>query len=307
MSEITQVAVIGAGLMGHGIAQVFASAGHPVTLTDASASTLGQAPARIARNLQQLDRESGPVLSRIRLEKSVKGAVAQADLIFEAVPEKPELKVALFREVAEAAPPTAILASNTSAIPITDIGSALSGQARSRLLGTHWWNPPHLVPLVEVVRTRFTSPDVFERTFAILHAAGKRPVRVNRDLPGFIGNRLQHAMWREALAMVETGVCDAETIDTVVKQGFGLRLPVLGPMENADLIGLELTRDVHRTLFPHLDNSQQPAALLEVLIEQGRCGMRSGAGLRAWTPEEARAAQDRLAEWLIARTKTGGG
>lgn len=292
--------------MGHGIAQVFASAGHPVTLTDASASVLGQAQARIARNLQQLDRDSGPVLSRIRLEASLQAAVAQADLIFEAVSENLEIKSALFREAAETAPRTAILASNTSAIPITEIGGGLSDQARSRLLGTHWWNPPHLVPLVEVVSTRFTSSEVFERTFAILEAAGKRPVRVKRDLPGFIGNRLQHAMWREALALVEAGVCDAETIDTVVKHGFGMRLPVLGPMENADLVGLELIRAVHRTVFPHLDRSQQPSALLENLIEQGRCGMRSGAGLRAWTPGEAQAVQDRLAEWLIARTKPAG-
>ena len=126
---------------------------------------------------------------------------------------------------------TAILASNTSVIPITDIGRSLDEQARSRLLGTHWWNPPHLVPLVEVVRTRFTSPEIFERMFSILEPAGKCPVRVNRDIPGFIGNRLQHAMWREALAMVDAGICDAETIDIVVKQSFGMRLSVLRPSE----------------------------------------------------------------------------
>ena len=303
MTEAINVVVIGAGLMGHGIAQVFASAGHAVSLADANESVLSQALARIERNLDQLDQDPGPVLARIRLEHSLPVAVTRADLVIEAAPEKLEIKSGLFREIAEAAPKTAILASNTSVIPITDIGVCLNEEARSRLVGTHWWNPPHLVPLVEVVSTRFTSPAIFEQTFAILEGAGKYPVRVMRDVPGFIGNRLQHAMWREALAMVEAGVCDPETIDTVVKQGFGMRLPVLGPMENADLVGLELTREVHSILFPHLDNSQHSSALLDRLIEHGKLGMRSGVGLRTWGPGEAKAVQDQLAESLIARTK----
>jgi len=295
------VSVIGAGLMGHGIAQVFASSGHSVVLTDANESVLSQALNRIEKNLDQLHQDPGPVLGRIRLDPFLPTSVTNAELVVEAVAEELEIKSALFREVAEAAPKTAILASNTSVIPITDIGISLGEEARTRIVGTHWWNPPHLVPLVEVVTTRFTSAAIFEQTFAILEAAGKRPVRVLRDVPGFIGNRLQHAMWREALAMVAAGVCDAETIDTVVKQSFGMRLPVLGPMENADLVGLELTRDVHRTLFPHLDNSQQSSALLDSLINDGKLGMRSGEGLRKWGPGDAKAVQDQLAELLTAR------
>jgi 3-hydroxybutyryl-CoA dehydrogenase len=303
MSEAINVAVIGAGLMGHGIAQVFASAGHDVILTDTNESVLSEALVHIERNLEQLDQEPAPVLSRIRLELSLPVSVDRADLVIEAASEKLEIKSDLFRKIAEAGPKTAILASNTSVIPITDIGKCLDEEARSRLVGTHWWNPPHLIPLVEVVSTRFTAPAIFERTFAILEGVGKCPVRVMRDVPGFIGNRLQHAMWREALAMVEAGVCDPETIDIVVKQSFGMRLPVLGPMENADLVGLELTRDVHRILFPHLDNSQHSSELLNSLIENGRLGMRSGAGLRTWSPGEAKAVWDQLAESLIAQTK----
>jgi 3-hydroxybutyryl-CoA dehydrogenase len=303
MSEAINVAVIGAGLMGHGIAQVFASAGHDVILTDTNESVLSEALVHIERNLEQLDQEPAPVLARIRLELSLPVSVDRADLVIEAAPEKLEIKSDLFRKIAEAGPKTAILASNTSVIPITDIGKCLDEEARSRLVGTHWWNPPHLIPLVEVVSTRFTAPAIFERTFAILEGVGKCPVRVMRDVPGFIGNRLQHAMWREALAMVEAGVCDPETIDIVVKQSFGMRLPVLGPMENADLVGLELTRDVHRILFPHLDNSQHSSELLNSLIENGRLGMRSGAGLRTWSPGEAKAVRDQLAESLIAQTK----
>ena len=294
------VAVIGAGLMGHGIAQVFAAAGHETTLTDPDEQALQMAPGHIAHNLSQMGRQPDAVLARLRLAGSLREAVAGAGLVIEAAPERIELKQALFTEAAACAPRSAILASNTSVIPITQIGAGLDQQARARLVGTHWWNPPHLVPLVEVVRTDDTCEEVFDRTVRLLQAAGKRPVKVLKDVPGFIGNRLQHALWREAISLVHRGVCDARTIDEVVTQSFGMRLPVLGPMENADLVGLELTRDVHRILFPDLDGSPEPSPLLTELLDAGRQGMRSGKGLREWTPETARAARDRLARHLIA-------
>ncbi|WOO33459.1 3-hydroxyacyl-CoA dehydrogenase family protein [Diaphorobacter limosus] len=239
----------------------------------------------------------------MRVDGTLQSAVAQADLVIEAAPEKLELKQKLFADVAAAAPRHAVLASNTSVIPITRIGEALEPQARARLVGTHWWNPPHLVPLVEVVRTAYTSEEVFEQTFAWLAAAGKCPVRVQHDVTGFIGNRLQHALWREAIALVEDGVCDAEAIDLVVKNSFGMRMPVLGPMENADLVGLELTRDVHRVMFPDLKCDKTPSALLGRLIEKGSTGMKAGQGLRAWTPEQAQEVHARLAAHLIRMTR----
>ena len=143
-------------------------------------------------------------------------------------------------------------------------------------MGTHWWNPPHLIPLVEVVRTAFTRQDVVDRTVDLLRDAGKVPVVVHRDVTGFIGNRLNQAMWREALALIEAGVCDAETIDTVVKSSFGLRLPVLGPMENADLIGLELTRNLHALLFPDLSDAKTASPLLDAAIARGETGLAAG-------------------------------
>lgn len=295
------VTVIGAGLMGHGIAQVFAMAGHETTLTDPDARALRAAPGHIARNLDQAGRRPDAVLARLHLAASLREAASGAGLVIEAAPERIELKQALFAELAACAPRSAILASNTSVIPITRIGEKLDPQARSRLVGTHWWNPPHLVPLVEVVRTADTDEAVFERTVRLLQAAGKHPVKVLKDVPGFIGNRLQHALWREALSLVHQGVCDARTIDEVVTQSFGMRLPVLGPMENADLVGLELTRAVHRILFPDLDGSPEPSPLLTELLEQGREGMRTGKGLLDWTPETAQAVRDRLARHLIAR------
>lgn len=299
------VAVIGAGLMGHGIAQVFARAGHRVAITDPDQAVREASLEHIRRNLREEDIDPAPTLDNIRLAGSLDEAVGEADLVFEAVPEKLALKQQLFGAVARLAPRHSVLASNTSVIPITRIGEHLDADARSRLLGTHWWNPPHLIPLVEVVRTPYTDNGVFERTFAWLRQVGKKPVRVQQDVTGFIGNRLQHALWREAISLIEAGVCDAEAIDTVVKNSFGMRLPVLGPIENADLVGLELTRDVHRVMFPELNCGKTSAKILDRLIDAGHTGMRAGQGLRTWTREEAEAVRRRLATHLIDMTRRG--
>jgi 3-hydroxybutyryl-CoA dehydrogenase len=303
MDKAISVAVVGAGLMGHGIGQVFARAGHAVVLADRDQGVLDAALAQVERNVQDEGADPSRVLCNLSVERRLDVAVADADLVIEAVSEKLELKQELFARVARAAPPHAVLASNTSVIPITRIGEKLEPQARRRLVGTHWWNPPHLVPLVEVVRTADSSVEVFEQTFAWLAAAGKRPVKVHRDVTGFIGNRLQHALWREAIGLVQDGVCDAEAIDLVVKNSFGLRLPVLGPMENADLVGLELTRAVHRVMFPDLRCDATPSPLLDTLIEQGATGMKAGAGLRRWTPAQAEEVRRTLTAHLLAMTR----
>lgn len=299
MTKAITVAVIGAGLMGHGIGQVFARAGHAVVITDSDPEVLGAALGRIERNLRAEGIDPVRVLCNVSLASRLDAALSHADLVIEAAPEKLELKQKLFGEIAIAAPGHAVLASNTSVIPITRIGETLPPDVRARMVGTHWWNPPHLVPLVEVVRTKYTRADVFEQTFEWLQAVGKRPVKVQRDVTGFIGNRLQHAMWREAIGLIEDGVCDAEAIDLVVKNSFGMRLPVLGPMENADLVGLELTRDVHRVMFPDLHSDRAPAQLLDRLIADGHGGMKAGRGLRAWTREQVVAVQEGLARHLI--------
>lgn len=300
MQQPLSVVVIGAGLMGHGIAQVFAQAGHRVTITDPNLAALDAALSHVARNLVEMDIKSDSVLPNILTDHDLSRAVTSADLVIEAVPESLDLKQRIFAHVAASAPSHTILASNTSVIPITRIGENLDNEVRRRLLGMHWWNPPHLIPLVEVVRTEHTSLDVVEATIALLVSVGKRPVKVNQDVAGFIGNRLQHAMWREAFALIDAGVCDAETIDTVIKNSFGLRLSVLGPMENADLVGLDLIREVHAILFPELSCAKAPSALLSALIDQGSLGMKSGKGLRVWTPEQAEEVRSKLSNLLIS-------
>ena len=289
--------------MGHGIAQVFATHEHGVFITDPNTDVLRGALEKVRHNLNQMGVPADPVLARIALKDDLRTAVTDVDIVIEAAPERLDLKQTVFADVARWAPDHAILASNTSVIPITDIGKHLEASVRERLVGTHWWNPPHLIPLVEVVRTNDTSDAVFEQVVQILKGVGKRPVRVLKDIPGFIGNRLQHALWREAISLVERGICDASTIDEVITQSFGPRLAVLGPMANADLTGLELARDVHRILFPDLDRSTSPSPMLERLLAEGHTGMKSGKGLREWTPLSASAMRERLALHLISAFK----
>ncbi|HEY4636140.1 MAG TPA: 3-hydroxyacyl-CoA dehydrogenase family protein, partial [Rhodospirillales bacterium] len=213
MAAKAKIAVIGAGLMGHGIAQVFALAGHDVTITDSHKPSLDTAKARIAANLRELGDDERAV-ERVRPVAGLADCVREADYVVEAVLEDMPLKQKLFGEIERHVRSDTILASNTSVMPITQIMQGL--RDRSRALGTHWWNPPFLVPLVEVIGTQWTSQQAIDFTMALHAAAGKRPAHVKKDVPGFIGNRLQHALWREAVSLVERGICDAATVDTVI-------------------------------------------------------------------------------------------
>ena len=296
---MSEVAVIGAGLMGHGIAAAMARAGHGVAVFDPAPVARAALPRRAEAALAAMGvdgKARREILSGIAVVDSVAGAAGGADAVFEAAPENLEIKRKLFAEIDACAPKDAILASNTSAIPI---GSVMDGlERRERALGAHWWNPPHMIPLVEVIRTEWTSDAAMDAMEALLASAGKSPVRVEKDVPGFIGNRLQHAMWREAISLVERGVCTAEAVDEVVKAGFGRRLAALGPLENADLVGLELVRDIHGRLLPDLDASSDPSPLLQDCLNNGRSGMAAGGGFRDWTGGAAEAISARLTDHL---------
>jgi 3-hydroxybutyryl-CoA dehydrogenase len=292
---MARIAVIGAGLMGHGIAQVFALAGHDVAVYDSDAARLDSARTRISTNLKDLGDDHSAV-ERVRPCVLLADAVADADFIVEAVLEDLSVKQKLFGEIERHARSDAILASNTSVIPITGIMEGL--RARERALGTHWWNPPYLVPLVEVIGTQWTSQAAIDRTIALHRAAGKMPVHVRKDVPGFVGNRLQHALWREAIALVEHGICDAETVDTVIKASFGRRLAVLGPLENADLVGTDLTLAIHRTVLPDIERRAGPSPYLEALVSSGKLGFKSGEGFRKWNSEQQAALRGKVQQHL---------
>jgi 3-hydroxybutyryl-CoA dehydrogenase len=292
-----RISVIGAGLMGHGIAQVFALAGHDVTIYDSFAQMLASAKERILTNLNDLGDDQSAV-DRVTPQADLAAAVRDADYVVEAVLEDLPLKQQLFAEIEQHVRPNTILASNTSVIPITDIMQGL--KRRERALGTHWWNPPYLVPLVEVIETQWTSPETVAFTMALHAEAGKKPAHVKKDVPGFIGNRLQHALWREAIALVENGICDAETVDTVIKAAFGRRLAVLGPLENADMVGTDLTLAIHKTVLPAIDSRPGPSPYLESLVQEGKLGFKSGEGFRTWTPAQQAALRATVLQHLKA-------
>ncbi len=290
-----KIAVIGAGLMGHGIAQVFAVKGHEVAIHDPFPEVLARVPERVRTNLRSLGIDELNV-ERISLPGSLEAAVENADIVFEAAPENLELKQDIFAEMSKATKPGCILASNTSVIPIGEI--AAQAEDTGRILGTHWWNPPYLIPLVEVIQAPHTESVYIERCMDLLQQAGKVAVHVKRDVPGFVGNRLQHALWREAISIVAADICDAATVDLVVKNSFGMRLPILGPLENADLVGLDLTQAIHNVILRHLEASPEPSPLLARYLSEDRLGMKTGKGFYEWTPESAQSLRERLTRYL---------
>jgi 3-hydroxybutyryl-CoA dehydrogenase len=302
MNESAQqkIGVVGGGLMGHGIAYLFAAAGHHVNVFEPFPDTRSSLPQRL-RAIVELLGDDPQLLKRIGAHDSLDSAMHGAGWVFEAAPEKLPLKQEIFAAIEKLVAPTTILASNGSAIPSTEIGRHLG--KRERMVGTHFWNPPHLVPLVEVIQNERTSSEVVERTMQLLRQAGKVPVHVRRDIPGFVGNRLQHAMKREAIALLAAGVCDAETIDTVVREGFGARTAVLGPMEQSDLVGLDLALDIAEVLYADLDRTAGPHPFLRDKVKAGKLGMKTGEGFRTWTTKEADAVRSRLSRFLAEQAK----
>ncbi|SHQ12121.1 3-hydroxyacyl-CoA dehydrogenase family protein [Mycobacteroides abscessus subsp. bolletii] len=282
--------------MGAGISQVFALAGFTVFVYEINEQVRTSVVDRVRQSLARAEQDVAAA-DRIITTDDLAVAVADACFVTEAVGEKLELKRGVFAGIAAAAPRDAILASNTSVIPISEI--AADSPSMDRIVGTHWWNPAPLIPLVEVVQAAGTSDETVSRTMKLLTSIGKKPVHVRKEVPGFVGNRLQHALWREAIALVQEGVCDATTVDDVVKNSFGLRLAVLGPLENADLVGLDLTLDIHRVVVPALDRQDSPNPVLVDKVEHGLLGCKTGEGFRHWNAEDVAELNNRLESHLV--------
>jgi len=282
----SRAAVIGAGLMGRRIAGVLARTGLDLVLYDERPEILEAARSEAAE-LAGHGVGAGGVgaggvgAGRVEIAATLAEAVSGADLVVEAVIEDLTVKQELFARLAALAP-GATLATNTSVLPVSSIAAKVP-DARN-VIGTHWWNPPDLIPIVEVVPTPHTAPRTRERITALLTAAGKTPVLVRRDGAGFIGNRLQHALWREAIALVEEGVADAETVDLVVRDTIGLRLAAMGPLENADYVGLDLTLAIHEAVLPLLSRQAAPNRVLAELVGHGELGAKTGGGFLPWPP-----------------------
>ena len=308
IEDINTIAIIGTGFIGPGIAQVFAAKGFQVHMMDIKAEMFPIAREKLKANLQQLveagiipPEEIDGIIQRVHYTADMREAVAPAQLVIEAVSENMGLKQKIFQELDSLCPLDTILCTNTSVMSISEIAS--KAQHRERIVGTHFWNPPFLIPLVEVVKGRDTSDETLNMTYDLMQKAGKHPVKCLKDVPGFIANRLQHALWREAISIVENGIADAATVDEAIKNGFAVRLPVLGPLENADMVGLELTFSIHDYIFKSLEDSHEPSKLLKEKIQKGEVGFKSGQGFYHWTPAEAKQLSDRLSAFLINRLK----
>jgi len=308
MADKGTIGVIGAGVMGRGIAQIFAVHGFSVRLMDVQSDSLQAVPDQMRAALTLMaangignTAEIEPAIRRVHCTTSLTEAASRVNFVVEAVFEKLDLKQKVFQELDSVCGADTILATNTSVISITEI--AAKAVHRHRIVGTHFWMPPYLIPLVEVVKGRDTSEEVMAATFALLKSVGKHPVRVNKDVPGFVANRLQHALWREAISIVERGIADPATVDECIRYGFGLRLPCLGPMENADMAGTDLTLSIHSYILKHLESSPEPSPLLKSIVEQNRFGFKTGKGFQEWTPEQVEQSKTRLTEYLIGAVK----
>jgi 3-hydroxybutyryl-CoA dehydrogenase len=305
--SLDTVAVIGNGIIGHGVAQVFAMAGKRVRMIGRSAESLKRAKGRIAEGLA-LFRDNGLIsqseadsaLVRVETCTALQDA-SGAQLVVEAVPEDMELKLEIFRQLDTICPPPAVLASS-SGHPASELTSRV--RHPERVIAAHFWYPPQLLPLVEVCGGPATLPEVVAWTCDALREAGKEPVVIDREVPGFIGNRIQFAALREAWSLWAAGVASAEAIDAVVRNSIGRRLGVTGPIESADLGGLETMYNFARFLQPHLDAAPEPPAVIGDLVRQGRKAIGQGGGVHDWKkrdPEPLLAARRaELIRWLKA-------
>ncbi|MCK9356197.1 MAG: 3-hydroxyacyl-CoA dehydrogenase family protein [Dehalococcoidia bacterium] len=306
--DVRKVAVIGAGIMGHGIAQSLATAGYEVTVTDTNAAALESVPARVERNLAAFidagliaAADVPVILGRIHTAPSLEEAAAGADVVIEAATENQDLKRQLFNRLDAACPERTILTSNSSSLLISEFASETKRQDRCIL--THWMNPPHIVPAVEVIPGPFTSQETIEVVTRMLRRAGKLPVRLQKEIPGYLVNRIQMAMFREVWSLWSKGVASAEDLDMAVRGSFGFRLPSVGPLLANDLAGDETTYVIARRLLPIIDSSPEPSTAFREMVEKGDFGLKTGRGFYDHTPQEWQAIVDKRDRDLLRQLK----
>ncbi|KRT69945.1 MAG: 3-hydroxyacyl-CoA dehydrogenase, 3-hydroxybutyryl-CoA dehydrogenase [candidate division NC10 bacterium CSP1-5] len=289
IEEIKTVAVIGAGVMGSGIAQHLAQAGYEVRLHARHDETLAAARARVAKN-QELMVETGlltasaaaQAFSRIRTTTDLEEAARGVQFVNESAPEDLDLKGRIFAALDRSTPPEAILSTNTSGLSITAIAAATTRP--ERVVGLHWMNPPHLMPPVEVTRGTQTSSAVVDLTCDLARRIGRIPIRVERDVPGLLWNRLQFALVREAVHLVEEGIASPEAVDLAVTAGLGLRWATVGPMRIMDLAGIQTFHAIAAYLYPELSTAKEPQRSLSEKVTRGHTGARAGQGFYTYPP-----------------------
>ena len=291
LEDVRSVAVVGAGIMGHGIAQTLAMAGYNVALNDMNKDFLDAGMARIRVNLDLFVEndfitpgEADAAMARVTAEPDLEKAVADVDIVFEAVKEDIEVKRALFNRLDAICPERTILASNSSALLVSEFASGTSRQ--DRVLLAHWYNPPHIVPAVEVIRGTYTSDETANLVYDLLKKAKKMPVRINKEIPGYLLNRIQLAMLRECWYLWQAGIASVEDIDIAVKGSLGFRLASIGPLITNDLGGNDTICAIGKYLLPFLSDAHEPPEAYVKMVEEGNFGHKSGKGFYDYTPEQ---------------------
>ncbi|MBH2910880.1 3-hydroxyacyl-CoA dehydrogenase family protein [Serratia marcescens] len=300
--QSSDYAVLGAGLMGVGIATHFIRHGHEVLLYDRDPQRLAEAPAVASGILAELsdvgqfdNDERDAALARLRVTGDLND-VARARLLIEAIPERLELKHALYEQLEGLIADDAVIASNTSGLPPDELAARMTHP--QRLLIAHFWHPPHLIPLVEIVPGRATDPRHLAAVQALRGGMALEAVLLERAAPGFVGNRLQFAVLREALHIVHSGIASAEVVDQVMRASLGRRYAMVGPLEAADMTGLPTVADIARHLFPELATGDEMMALVEQRLQRGDTGQRSGRGFYLWDDARRERIQRRRAHQL---------
>jgi 3-hydroxyacyl-CoA dehydrogenase len=302
MAEVRRAAVIGAGTMGPGMGAVLARAGIETALYDVSEQALEQAKRGAALAEGVLDRLEAPKVEggSLRFESELGAALDRADFVLEAVPEKLELKHEVFPQFEQHVAPDAVLASNTSGIPISKIATVC--EHPERVVGMHWSNPPHLIPMIEVIPGAQTAQTAVDATCELVRAFGYHPV-LEREVPGFVENRILYAILRECLDLVDRGIIDPQGLDLNVRWGIGYKLAVIGPMELLDMAGLDIYNAVGSYLNQDLSTSGEVSSTIRSLIDDGRLGMKTGGGIYDYTPEQIEELRARRAAKLVAVRK----
>jgi 3-hydroxyacyl-CoA dehydrogenase len=292
-TDVKKIAVIGTGTMGPGIAQVLARYGVNVRIYDIDPARLQNARTTLDGYLKLMcsegfipEAEISAILDRVEDAPNLEGAVKGADLVLEVIPEVFDLKAGLFEKLDTLCDESTILASNTSGLSITALAN--STRRPEKVVGMHWWNPPIIIPVIEIIRGRETEDATVRTVEALTHKINKIPVLVKKDVPGFLGNRLQYALMREAIALLDEGVASAEDIDTMIKAGIGFKFPVMGPLETIDMAGLDIYDRVSQYLYKNLNNSQDPPAIIKEKVERKEFGLKTGQGFYSYSNIDAK-------------------
>lgn len=305
---INKVVVVGAGTMGPGMAATFARYGYETTLSDIKDEQIEKAKGTIDFVFKTLlgggfvsEDDVAAARGRLTLTTDQGTAVGEADYIVETVPERPEIKKAVFAELSGQAREDAVLASNTSGIPITTLQDGVRNPGR--VVGMHWSNPPHLIPVIEVIKGASTEQATVDTTVAVVESVGMVPGIVDRDVPGFVENRILYAIMREALHLLDEGVASAEDIDKITKWGIGYKLAVIGPLELLDVAGLDIYTAVASYLNKDLSNNTGISSTVTEKVDQGKLGIKTQGGLFEYTPEQIAELTQKRGRLLLATKK----